>query len=91
MGLHSGESKARNSDFYGTELNRAARVMGIGHGGQVLISGAAAGLLRGRLPDGAALIDLGLHRLKGLSDPERVYQLTHPTGNGFPAAPVLAF
>jgi predicted ATPase/class 3 adenylate cyclase len=79
MGLHSGESKARDSDFYGTELNRAARVMGIAHGGQVLISGAAAGLLRGRLPDGAALIDLGLHRLKGLSDPERVYQLTHPT------------
>jgi class 3 adenylate cyclase len=78
MGLHSGESKARNSDFYGTELNRAARVMGIAHGGQVLISGAAAGLLRGRLPDGAALIDLGLQRLKGLSDPERVYQLTHP-------------
>jgi predicted ATPase/class 3 adenylate cyclase len=78
MGLHSGESKARNSDFYGTELNRAARVMGIAHGGQVLISNAAASLLRGRLPDGSALIDLGLHRLKGLSDPERVYQLTHP-------------
>jgi predicted ATPase/class 3 adenylate cyclase len=79
MGLHSGESKARDSDYYGTELNRAARVMGIAHGGQVLVSNAAAGLLRGRLPDGAALIDLGLHRLKGLLDPERVYQLTHPT------------
>jgi predicted ATPase/class 3 adenylate cyclase len=78
MGLHCGESKARDSDYYGTELNRAARVMGIAHGGQVLVSNAAAGLLRGRLPDGAALIDLGLQRLKGLSDPERVYQLTHP-------------
>jgi predicted ATPase/class 3 adenylate cyclase len=78
MGLHSGESKARDSDFYGTELNRAVRVMGIAHGGQVLVSNAAAGLLRGRLPDGAALIDLGLQRLKGLSDPEQVYQLTHP-------------
>jgi predicted ATPase/class 3 adenylate cyclase len=79
MGLHSGESKARDSDFYGTELNRAARIMGIGHGGQVLISGAAAGLLRGRLPNGAALTDLGLHRLKGLSEPEHVYQLTYPS------------
>ena len=78
MGLHCGESKARDSDYYGTELNRAARVMGIAHGGQVLVSSAAAGLLRGRLPDSAALIDLGLQRLKGLSDPERVYQLTHP-------------
>jgi predicted ATPase/class 3 adenylate cyclase len=79
MGLHCGESKARQGDFYGTELNRAARVMAIGHGGQVLVSGAAAGLLRGRLPGGAALIDLGLHRLKGLSEPERVYQLAHPS------------
>jgi predicted ATPase/class 3 adenylate cyclase len=79
MGLHSGESKARNSDYYGTELNRAARVMGVAHGGQVLVSSAAAGLLRSRLPDGTTLIDLGLQRLKGLSDPERVYQLTHPS------------
>jgi predicted ATPase/class 3 adenylate cyclase len=79
MGLHSGESEARQGDFYGTELNRAARVMTIGHGGQVLVSGAAAGLLRGRLPGGAELIDLGLHRLKGLSDPEPIYQLAHPS------------
>jgi predicted ATPase/class 3 adenylate cyclase len=78
MGLHSGESKARDSDYYGTELNRAARVMGIAHGGQILVSNAAAGLLRGRLPDSAALIDLGIHRLRGLVDPEHVYQLTHP-------------
>ncbi len=79
MGLHSGESRARAGDFYGPELNRAARVMGIGHGGQVLVSGTTAALLRGRLPDGAELIDLGLHRLKGLSDPEQVYQLAHPS------------
>ncbi len=79
MGLHSGESQARDHDFYGQELNRAARVMGIGHGGQVLVSGTTATLLRGRLPDGAELIDLGLHHLKGISDPEQVYQLAHPS------------
>jgi len=79
MGLHAGEGQAREGDYYGPELNRAARVMGIGHGGQVLVSGAATALLRGRLPEGAELIDLGLHRLKGLSDLEQVYQLVHPS------------
>jgi predicted ATPase/class 3 adenylate cyclase len=77
MGLHAGEGRAREGDYYGPDLNRAARVMGIGHGGQVLVSGTTAALLRGRLPDGAELIDLGLHRLKGLSDLEQVYQLVH--------------
>ena len=77
MGLHAGEGQAREGDYYGPDLNRAARVMGIGHGGQVLVSGTTAALLRGRLPDGAELIDLGLHRLKGLSDLEQVYQLVH--------------
>ncbi|MDX1436677.1 MAG: adenylate/guanylate cyclase domain-containing protein, partial [Anaerolineales bacterium] len=79
MGLHSGESKPRQGDFYGPSLNRAARVMGIGHGGQVLVSGPTAVLLRGRLPDGAGLIDLGRHRLKGLAEPEQIYQLGHPS------------
>ncbi len=79
MGLHAGEGQAREGDFYGPEINRAARLMAIGHGGQVLASAAAAGLLKGRLPDGAELIDLGLHRLKGLSDPEQVFQLAHPS------------
>jgi predicted ATPase/class 3 adenylate cyclase len=77
MGLHAGEGQARAGDYYGPDLNRAARVMGIGHGGQILVSGTTAALLRGRLPDGAELIDLGLHRLHGLSDPEQVYQLVH--------------
>jgi predicted ATPase/class 3 adenylate cyclase len=77
MGLHTGQSRLREGDYYGPEVNRAARVMGIGHGGQVLVSGTTAALLRGRLPDGAELIDLGLHRLKGLSDLEQVYQLVH--------------
>jgi len=77
MGLHAGESRAREGDYYGPELNRAARIMGLGYGGQVLVSGATVSLLRGRLPEGGELIDLGLHRLKGLSDPEPIYQLVH--------------
>ncbi len=48
MGLHAGEGQAREGDFYGPEINRAARLMAIGHGGQILISGAAAGCRRGR-------------------------------------------
>ena len=78
MGLHTGESRARAGDYYGAELNRAARVMGIGHGGQVLVSGVTAGLVRGRLPRESDLLDLGLHQLRGLEEPEQIFQLTHP-------------
>src|SRR4029077_4557162 len=49
-----------------------------GHGGQVLLSEAAAGLAQAQLPDGAGLIDLGEHRLKDLDRAERIFQLTHP-------------
>jgi len=75
MAIHAGDVGA---DYRGPDVNRCARLRGIAHGGQVLLSAAAASLLRGRLSDGAALIDLGLHRLRDLSHPERVFQLTHP-------------
>ena len=54
-----------------------------GHGGQVLLSAAAAALVMDSLPDGATLQDLGEHQLKGLGRPERVYQLSYP---GLPAS-----
>ncbi len=79
MGIHSGESQARDEDYYGPELNRAARIMGIGHGGQILLSRVTADLLRSRLPDSASLKDMGRHRLKGLADPERIFQVDHPS------------
>lgn len=70
MGLHTGEAESRDGDYFGPTLNRAARVMDAGHGGQVLVSSATAGLL-----SGLDLVDLGEHQLKGLETPERLYQV----------------
>jgi predicted ATPase/class 3 adenylate cyclase len=78
MALHVGEAARRNGDYYGPTLNRAARVMSAGHGGQVLLSAAAAALVVDQLPEGSTLHDLGEHRLKDLGHPERVFQLVHP-------------
>jgi len=74
IGLHTGEADLRNGDYYGSAVNRCARLRGIGHGGQILLSEATAALARARLSDGARLLDLGEHRLKDLTRPERVYQ-----------------
>ena len=78
MGLHSGEAQTRTGDYFGPTVNRAARIMAVGHGGQVLLSAAAAALVIDQLPDGATLLDLGEHRLKDLERPEHVFQLVHP-------------
>jgi predicted ATPase/class 3 adenylate cyclase len=78
MALHVGEAARRNGDYYGPTLNRTARVMSAGHGGQVLLSAAAAALVAEQLPEGSTLRDLGEHRLKDLGHPERVFQLVHP-------------
>jgi predicted ATPase/class 3 adenylate cyclase len=78
MALHVGEAAKRNGDYYGPTLNRAARVMSAGHGGQVLLSAAAAALVMDQLPAHSSLRDLGEHRLKDLGRPERVFQLVHP-------------
>src|SRR5207248_5371238 len=77
-GLHVGEAAAREGDYFGPTLNRAARIMSAGHGGQVLLSAAAAALVIDGLPNGSTLRDLGEYQLKGLGRPERVFQLVHP-------------
>ena len=77
-GMHSGVSERRDRDFFGSAVNRAARIMSVAHGGQVLISQAVASLVGDRLPPGVVLRDLGLVRLRDLSMPERVYQVLHP-------------
>jgi predicted ATPase/class 3 adenylate cyclase len=82
MGLHAGEAATREGDYYGPTLNRAARIMSAGHGGQVLLSAAAAALAIDQLPNGSSLRDLGEYPLKGLGRAERVFQLAHP---GLPA------
>ena len=79
MALHTGEAEARGGDYFGPAVNRAARLMSAGHGGQVLLSAASAELLRDALPVGAGLLDLGEQRLKDLARPEHVFQLLHPT------------
>ena len=79
MGIHCGEAARTATGLVGLEVHRAARVAAAAHGGQVLVSEAAAVLVRDGLPPGAALADLGVHRLKDLGRPERIFQL-HAAG-----------
>lgn len=76
MGLHSGAAELREGDYFGTSVNRAARIMSIGHGSQVLLSAATYRLIQGALPEEVAFKDLGEVQLRGLNRPEYVYQLT---------------
>jgi predicted ATPase/class 3 adenylate cyclase len=78
MGLHSGEAQPRGDDYFGPAVIRSERTMAVGHGGQVLLSGASAALVADQLPESAALVDLGAHRLKDLGRPEQLFQLVHP-------------
>jgi len=73
MGIHTGTPHVAEEGYVGTDVNRAARIAACGHGGQVLVSATTATLLQ---PSNSLLLtDLGEHRLKDLSAPERIYQL----------------
>ena len=78
MGMHVGDAEPREGDYYGTAVNRAARIMAAGHGGQVLLSAVAAGLAEDTLAEGTELRGLGAHRLKDLQEPEQLFQLVTP-------------
>ncbi len=78
MAIHAGIAEARDGDFFGPTLNRTARLLAIGHGGQILVSAAGAALIADDLPADSALLDRGEHRLRDLSRPEHVYQLMAP-------------
>jgi predicted ATPase/class 3 adenylate cyclase len=78
VALHSGEAELRDGDYYGTTVNRCARLRAEAHGGQVLLSQTTADLVRDVLPDHAGLQDLGEHRLHDLLRADRVYQLVQP-------------
>jgi len=82
MALHTGSAEERDGDYFGPPLNRVARLMAAGHGGQTLLSLAAQELTRDALPASSTLRDLGEHRLKDLGRPETVFQLLCP---GLPA------
>jgi predicted ATPase/class 3 adenylate cyclase len=75
MGVHTGEAAKTVTGLVGLDVHRAARVAAVAHGGQVLLSETAAALVRDSLPPGAALRDLGVHRLKDLGRPEQIFQL----------------
>ena len=85
-GLDIGVVERRDNDFFGSVLNRAARIMNSAHGGQILLSQAVANLVIRRLPERMELLDLGSIRLRDMAQPERVYQLAHPDlRRSFPA------
>jgi predicted ATPase/class 3 adenylate cyclase len=77
MALHIGVADERDGDYFGPTLNRVARLLAIGHGGQVLLSSVAADQVTGLVPE-ATLRDMGDHRLKDLTAPEHVFQLVVP-------------
>ncbi len=78
MALHTGEAQLRQERYYiGPTIIRCARLRALAHGGQVLVSGSTGDLLTGDLPEGATLVHLGIHRLRDLRQPERVFQLSH--------------
>jgi predicted ATPase len=70
MGLNTGETQERDGDYFGPAVNRAARLLGAGHGGQVLLSGVTAELV-----PGLTLRNLGEHRLRDLGNPIVIFQL----------------
>jgi predicted ATPase/class 3 adenylate cyclase len=76
IGLHTGEPLAVPPKYVGLDVHRAARIMAAGHGGQVLLSERTAALVDEELPEGVSITDLGEHRLKDLSRPQRLYELT---------------
>ena len=78
MGVHTGEVERIDDDYRGRPVNRAARIMAVGHGGQVLLSDVTASLVRSSAATAVELVDVGTHRLRGVGEPERLWQVVHP-------------
>src|SRR5262249_44744329 len=72
MGLHAGEATERNGDWFGSDVNRAARVMDAAHGGQILCTAPVADRIRGDI----GVLDLGRHRLRDLESELQLFQIT---------------
>ena len=78
MGLHTGEAQLRDEHNYtGVAVHRCARLRDVAHGGQTLLSEVTASIVADALPDGAWLVDRGVHRLRDLARPEHVFELRH--------------
>jgi predicted ATPase/class 3 adenylate cyclase len=75
MALHSGTAQSRGGDYFGPALNRVSRLLALGHGGQVLLSGVTVSLVGESLAIDIEVLDRGNHRLRDLDQPEHVFQL----------------
>ena len=83
VGLHTDEAVIVDDTGYASlPINRCSRLMTAAHGGQTVISGATEMLVRGQLPDGMELVDLGEHRLRDLGRPTRIFQLIRDGDRG---------
>jgi predicted ATPase/class 3 adenylate cyclase len=90
IGLHTGSALSSDDDYFGPALNRVARLMSAGHGGQILLSAATAALVSGELPPDLECRSLGTHRLRDLAEPETIFQLSAPDlQRDFPALRTL--
>jgi TolB-like protein/class 3 adenylate cyclase/Flp pilus assembly protein TadD len=78
MALHTGTAELRDGDYYGSAVNRAARLAALGHGGQTLLSAVTYDLCCEQAPAGVTFNLLGEHKLRGLSRREAVYEVCHP-------------
>jgi len=78
MALHTGVAEERDGDYFGPALNRVARLLAVGYGGQVLLSRATQEIVHDHVPAGVVLRDLGEHWLKDLTRPEHIVQLIAP-------------
>ncbi len=82
IALHTGEGEFHSGDYYGSTVNRCARIRGLAHGGQILVSQSTYELVVDALPEVMKFLDLGEYQLRGLTRSEHVFQLVVP---GLPA------
>ncbi len=78
VAIHTGTAEERDGDYFGPEVNRVARLLAIGHGEQVLLTGETAALVHGALPGEMSLRDLGVYHLKDFTEPQHVHQVVAP-------------
>ena len=78
VGIHTGETDRRRSDYVGATLNMAARLRGLGEAGEIFLSDVTAGLVQNHLTEGVSLVPFGSHRLRGVREPEEVFAVAAP-------------
>ncbi|GCE14642.1 ATP-binding protein [Tengunoibacter tsumagoiensis] len=73
IAVHTGEAEQREADYFGQTLNHVARLLSAAHGGQVLLTGSTHALIEANIP----VVDLGVHFLKDIQQPEHIFQLVY--------------